>query len=249
MERKNFLKAFVMAAASGPMLLDACKKDTSTKTESASTTTSSATATTNSCVTTPTEEEGPFPYPGGEINDPLNRSDVTGGQAGVPLALDFVVVNTNDNCNTVENVRVDIWSCNPDGYYSGYDNQTGGLSGIATSYGGETWLRGYQLSDSAGVVKFSTIYPGWYSGRATHVHIEVYIDSVLKKTGQFAFSETISDLVYASTYYEAHGDNPTTNASDHVFGDSATDLTNETFSLTGSVSAGYVATHTIGLAL
>jgi protocatechuate 3,4-dioxygenase beta subunit len=256
MERKNFLRAFVVAAAAGPAFMASCKKDTETGTSTSTTTSSSSssssaasTTSSSSCVTAPTEEEGPFPYPGGEVNDPLDRSDVTGGQSGVPLTINFVVVNTNDNCNAVENVRVDIWSCNANGYYSGYDDQAGGLSSVSNSYGGETWLRGYQLSDSAGAVKFTTIYPGWYSGRATHVHAEIYISGVLKKTTQFAFPEAISDVVQVSTYYKAHGVNPLSNSADRVFGDSATDLANETFTISGSVSAGYVATHNIGLAL
>jgi len=252
MERKSFLRAFAVAAAAGPAFLGACKKDatsSSSSSSSSSSTSTTTTSTSSSCVVTPTEEEGPFPYPGGELTDPLNRSDVVGGQTGVSLTVNFVVVNTNDNCNAVEGVRVDIWSCNPNGYYSGYDDQAGGVSTVSNSYGGETWLRGYQLSDSAGAITFSTIYPGWYSGRATHLHIEVYIDSVLKKTGQLAFPEAISDVVQVSTYYAAHGVNPLSNSADRVFGNSATDLANETFSVTGSVSAGYAATYTIGLAL
>jgi len=245
----SFLRTFAVAAAAGPMLLDACKKDSTSTSSSTKTTTSTTTSSTSTCVTTPTEEEGPFPYPSGEINDPLDRSNVVESQTGVALAINFVVVNTNDSCNTVENVRVDIWSCNPDGYYSGYDDQAGGVSGVTNSYSGATWLRGYQLSDSAGVVKFNTLYPGWYSGRATHLHIEVYIDSVLKKTSQIAFPESISDVVQVSTRYAAHGANPLSNADDRVFGDSSTDLAIETLSLTGSISAGYSTTHTIGLAL
>ena len=254
MERKNFLKAFAFTAVAGPMLVESCKKETTT---TASTSTSSSTAATNttttsastgSCVVTPTEEEGPFPYPSGEINDPLDRVDVTEGtQTGVPLSVTFVVVNTNDNCNVVENARVDIWHCNKDGYYSGYANQDEALG--EQSYVGQTWLRGYQLSDSSGVLKFTTIYPGWYTGRATHLHIEIYISGVLKKIGQMAFPEAVSNVVHVSSLYAAHGVNPITNSADRVFGDSATDLANETFSLTGSVAAGYAGTHTIGLAL
>ena len=248
MERKNFLRAFAVAAATGPMVFNACKKDATTKTSSTSTSTSgTTTTTTGTCVTTPTEEEGPYPYASGEINNPLNRSDVTESQPGVALALNFVVVNTNDSCNTVENVRVDIWSCNADGYYSGYANQPGILG--TQSYVGKTFLRGYQLSDSAGVIKFSTIYPGWYTGRATHVHIEVFVDSVLKKISQLAFPEDISNAVQETGEYAAHGVNPMTNANDQVFGDSSTDLAIELLSLTGSISAGYSTTHTIGLAL
>lgn len=243
MERKNFLKTFAFAAAAGPMIIDGCKKDN----VSTSTSTTSTTTSTGTCVVTPTEVEGPYPYVGGESTNPLDRSSVIESQVGVALALNFVVVNTNDNCNVVQNARVDIWHCNNSGYYSGYANQSGILG--SKSYVGETWLRGYQLSDSAGIVKFSTFYPGWYAGRATHIHIEVFINGVLKKTGQVAFPESISNVVHVSSLYVAHGVNTTSNSADSIFGNSATDLANETVSITGSVSAGYAASYTIGLPL
>jgi protocatechuate 3,4-dioxygenase beta subunit len=252
MERKNFLKSFVVAAAAGPMILDACKKGSTVTpstgtTTGTTTTTGTSTGTASGCLVAPTETEGPYPYAGGEINNPLNRADVTGGQTGVPLTLNFVVTNANDNCNVVANARVDIWHCNKDGYYSGYANQPG-ISGTL-SYVGQTWLRGYQTTDAKGATKFTTIYPGWYSGRATHIHIEVYVNNVLKKTTQITFSETISDAVHISTLYAAHGKNTTRNASDSVFGDSATDLANETMALSGSIAEGYSGSFTIGLAL
>jgi protocatechuate 3,4-dioxygenase beta subunit len=241
MERKNFLKAFAIAAATGPMVLESCKKASST--DSDTTTTSSSTV----AGETPTETEGPYPYVGGEINNPLQRVDVTDGQTGVPLALTLTVVNVNASNAVVSNVRVDMWQCNKDGYYSGYASQPGILG--TQSYVGKTWLRGYQLTDSTGQAKFTTIYPGWYSGRATHIHLEIYINNVLKKTTQMAFNETISNTVHVSTLYAAHGVNTTTNTSDSVFGDSASDLAKEMLSLSGSVSAGYTGTFTIGLAL
>ncbi|HTD99366.1 MAG TPA: hypothetical protein VK668_08755 [Mucilaginibacter sp.] len=248
MERKNFLKTFALVAAAGPMILDGCKKDSITNSTSTTGTTTTATTTTGgSCTVTPTEEEGPYPYVGGEITNPLNRVDVLGGQTGVPLALSFVVVNTNDSCNVVTDARVDIWHCNKDGYYSGYANQPGLLG--SKSYVGETWLRGYQLTDASGVAKFTTIYPGWYGGRATHIHMEIFINNVLKKMAQVAFSETISDAVHKSTLYSTHGVNPTRNATDSVFGNSSTDLANETLTLAGSITEGYTGTYTIGLAL
>ncbi|SHN34656.1 hypothetical protein [Mucilaginibacter sp. OK098] len=249
MERKNFLRTFALVAATGPMIIDGCKKDSATKstTSTTGTTTSTTTSASSGCVVTPTETEGPYPYVGGEATNPLNRVDVTDGQTGVPLSITFLVVNTNDNCNVVSDARVDIWHCNKDGYYSGYANQPGLLG--SKSYVGETWLRGYELSDSNGAAKFTTIYPGWYGGRATHIHIEVYVNSVMKKTSQVTFLETISDVVHVSTLYAAHGVNPVRNASDSVFGDSATDLANEIMTLVGSVSAGYAGTYTIGLAL
>jgi len=243
MERKNFLKTFAMMAAAGPMIIDGCKKDAAAK----STTTTSTSTTSGSCIVTASETEGPYPYVGGESTNPLNRSDVTAGQTGVPLTLSFVVVDANNSCNVVTGARVDIWHCNKDGYYSGYANQNSGLG--AKSYVGETWLRGYQLTDSTGVAKFSTIYPGWYSGRATHIHIEVFVNGVMKKTTQICFSESINNVVYASSLYSSHGVNPLTNEADGILGNSLTDLANETVSLTGSVAEGYSGSYTIGIQL
>lgn len=141
MERKDFLRTFAVAAASGPVLFAACKKESvGTTTDATGTTTSTdTTAASSACRVSPTEVEGPYPYPGGELKNPLDRSDITAGQTGIPLTLNLLVVNTNDNCNVVTNARVDIWHCNKDGYYSGYSGQAG-QSGTK-SYVGETWLR------------------------------------------------------------------------------------------------------------
>ena len=247
MERKRFLRMFATVAASGPLLVEACKKDSAASTQTNTDSTLSGTSSGNGCIVSATETEGPFPYPGGEATNPLSRADVTGGQTGVPLTLNFVVTNANNNCNVIPNARVDIWHCNKDGYYSGYANQPGLLG--TQSYVGQTWLRGYQTTNANGQTQFATIYPGWYSGRATHIHIEVYVNNVLKKTTQITFSETISDVVHVSTLYAAHGKNTTRNVNDGVFGDSATDLANETMALTGSVAAGFSGSFTIGLAL
>jgi len=248
MERKNFLKTFALMAAAGPMIIDGCKKDSTTKTSTTTSSTSTSTSgTSGSCIVTADEVEGPYPYVGGELTNPLNRTDVTAGQTGVPLTLSFVVVDASNNCNVVSNARVDIWHCNKDGYYSGYANQNSSLG--SKSYVGETWLRGYQLTDSTGVAKFTTIYPGWYAGRATHIHIEVYVNNVMKKTTQICFSESTNSVVYASSLYSTHGVNPITNEADSIFGNSLTDLANETVALTGSVSEGYSGSYTIGIKL
>src|SRR5882757_7158923 len=113
MERKNFLRNSIGLLGSGVLLLEACKK------AAAATTTATGTGS-GSCIVTPEEVEGPYPYASGEINNPLLRTDITGGQAGVPLTLALTVVNTNNNCAVVSGARVDIWHCNKDGYYSGY---------------------------------------------------------------------------------------------------------------------------------
>lgn len=242
MQRKNFLKNSIglLGAAS---LLNSCKKE---DLATSGTSTSGTTSENGSCTVAPTETEGPFPYPGGEITNPLNRSDVTGGQTGVPLTLNFSLVNTNSSCAALSGYRVDIWHCNAKGYYSGYGNQPG-VSGTL-SYVGATWLRGYQTTDTNGKLTFVTIYPGWYSGRATHIHFEVYKDTTLIKTSQLTMPETISDAIHITSSYNGSV-NTTRNASDSVFGNSASDLANETMSLTGSITDGYIATHIIGVAV
>jgi protocatechuate 3,4-dioxygenase beta subunit len=241
MERKKFIRNS-LGLLSVATLIDACKKTNAT-----TGTGGSGSGGSGGCIVAATETEGPYPYPGGEINNPLQRADVKGGMTGVSLDISFIVVNTNAGCAAVPNARVDIWHCNKDGYYSGYGSQPGYLGTL--SYTGQTWLRGYQLADTAGKVTFNTIYPGWYAGRSTHIHMEVYVGGVLKKTTQITFSETISDVVHVSTLYAAHGTNTTRNTADGVFGDSATDLANETVALTGSVAAGYSGSYTIGIAL
>jgi hypothetical protein len=72
---------------------------------------------------------------------------------------------------------------------------------------------------------------------------------VLKKTTQVTFSETVSDAVHLTTLYAAHGINTTRNASDGIFGNSATDIANETIALAGDTSSGYSGSHTIGITL
>ncbi len=234
MERKHFLRNSI-GLLSAAVLADACKKD-------------DAGTTSSGCIASPSEVEGPYPYAGGEITNPLQRADVTAGQTGLPLTLTFLVTNVNNNCAAVPSARVDIWHCNKDGYYSGYGNQNGGTLGTK-SYVGETWLRGYQVAGADGKVVFNTIYPGWYQGRATHIHLEVFVNNVLKKTTQITFPETISDAVHVSALYAAHGVNTMRNTSDGIFINSATDLANETVLLQGDTTNGYTGSYTIGIAL
>jgi protocatechuate 3,4-dioxygenase beta subunit len=88
--------------------LDACKKTS---------TTDGGSGITENCISTANEVERPYPYAGGEITNPLQRADVTAGQTGLPLTLNFSVINVNNNCAIVSDAGVDIWHCNKDGYY------------------------------------------------------------------------------------------------------------------------------------
>ena len=249
MKRKDFLRNSLGLIGIGTVLADACKKEdgqitNATSSEKLMAADEDEFAT--SCVVTPAEKEGPFPYPGGEKNNPLNRVDIRGNRTGILLHHTFTVVNTNASCAVVPNARIDIWHCDKDGYYSGYANQSGYLG--RKSYVGATWLRGFQYTDGNGQANFTTIFPGWYVGRATHIHMEVFINNVLKKTMQIAFTDSITRQVYNTRLYKAHGQNTTNNSGDNVFGNSSADLAKEITNITRDNNILY-GSFTIGLAL
>src|SRR5262249_26009506 len=139
----------------------------SSGTTTGSTTTGSTTSTTSSvgsCVLIPEETVGPYPL----FNDIASaamyqREDVTEGKTGMPLQLTLNIVDVNNACAPVTTAMVYIWHCDKDGYYSGYAQQGADLRG-------QTFLRGVQTTDTNGQVTFATIFPGWYQGRATHIH-------------------------------------------------------------------------------
>jgi protocatechuate 3,4-dioxygenase beta subunit len=119
--------------------------------------------------------------------------------------------------------------------------------GIYSEYGegrGQTFLRGLQLTDAQGNVTFETVYPGWYQGRATHIHVEVTIGGRSAKVTQIAFPEEVSAEVYRTSVYAAKGQNTTTNARDSVFADG---VAQEMITLSGSAASGLTATFTVGV--
>ena len=182
------------------------------------------------CWITPQEAQGPFYF------DPaLVRRDITGGKTGIPLQLAVTVIDSN--CNPLPNVLVDVWHTDKDGLYSGYSQPGGNTVG-------QTFLRGTQVSDPNGLVIFDTIYPGWYPGRATHIHFKARVTSTTYITSQFAFPEAVNSAAYATPLYATRGANPTSNASDLVFQSSTPQYL--TLEVTGTTSA-YTGTFTIGV--
>jgi protocatechuate 3,4-dioxygenase beta subunit len=188
----------------------------------------------STCVLMPNETEGPYPYPGGELGNPLNQADVRGGQIGAKIDYTFTVVD-QATCMPLPNVRVDIWHCNANGDYSGYGN-----------FPNEYWCRGWQMTDANGIARFTSIYPGWYNGRATHVHIELFYNNVMKKTSQFAFDESISNTVHLSSQYTGMI-NTTTNMQDGILGNSAADLATEMVNINGNLTNGFTGDMTIAI--
>jgi protocatechuate 3,4-dioxygenase beta subunit len=169
------------------------------------------------------------------------RTDTTRNifYTGLQLNMTFTVININ--CNPIPNVLVDVWHCNKDGAYSGYNGQPGG------NFVGYDFMRGIQMTNAQGLCTMITSYPGWYNGRATHIHFKVRLNSTTYVTSQFAFPETVSDAVHVTPLYVARGINTTRNATDNVFRN--LDLTHLLMSVTPNpTTGGYDGAFTVGIA-
>ncbi|MFZ6012615.1 MAG: intradiol ring-cleavage dioxygenase [Bacteroidota bacterium] len=229
MDRKEFLKNAGMVGLIVPFLKSCGEDGVQADTGSGN----------GGCTVTDTETDGPFPLYNSRGSS-IQRTDITDGKEGLPLNVTITVKNVNDNCSVMANARVDIWHCDKDGYYSGYSNA--GYLGTQNN-AGKVFCRGLQYADAEGKVHFTTIYPGWYSGRVTHIHVQVYVEGTLKLTSQIAFPEEINTTVYNTPLYTAHGQNPTKNSSDNIIRDS---LDNELAQVTANTtSGGYDLTHTL----
>jgi protocatechuate 3,4-dioxygenase beta subunit len=168
------------------------------------------------------------------------------GQVGVPLTIKIIINNSNSSCAALSGALVDIWHCTALGYYSEYTDTPGG--GYATTdYTSSHFLRGRQTTDSNGLVTFTSIFPGWYSPRAPHIHVHVYNSAGTSLLiTQMAFPTDICDTVYTTVSpYSARGKQDTANTADMVFSDS---LATELSSVTGDTTNGYVLTMSINVA-
>lgn len=87
-----------------------------------------------------------------------------------------------ETCEPVPNVLVDIWQANATGHYSGHPEpaehlkdeepaKTGKRRGLLSPFPKtkyvETFGRGAWPTDRNGVASFTTIFPGYYTGRGT----------------------------------------------------------------------------------
>ncbi|MGI4020644.1 MAG: intradiol ring-cleavage dioxygenase [Janthinobacterium lividum] len=239
MERKNFLRSLMVGAVSSSMLMDACKKDTDTVTASSttsstttSTTSGTTTTTSGSCSVIETETEGPFPT---KVPASYVRSDITDGRTGYKLTAKINIKNSNSSCAALSGALVDIWHCDAEGNYSEY----GGSNMQTTNYTTVHFLRGRQTTDANGLVTFTSIFPGWYSGRATHIHAHIYnaAGTSLKVT-QIAFPEVTGSALLAVNGYKKGMTSYTYNAQDNVFSDDTAGL--ELATVTGNTTDGFV---------
>jgi protocatechuate 3,4-dioxygenase beta subunit len=162
------------------------------------------------CLVFPELTEGPFP-----TIDLIERRDITEGMAGHPLRVGIQVVD--ESCSPIAGARVEIWHCDVDGDYSSY--QDGATTDDAGD--GTTFYRGYQTTNTDGIVEFLTSYPGWYRGRAVHIHSKVHIDDTTVLTTQYLFEDALNDEIMSQGVYAAYGSPDTANAQDRVTNGSA----------------------------
>ncbi|MEZ4909202.1 MAG: hypothetical protein R2771_16520 [Saprospiraceae bacterium] len=224
MERKNFLKKGLIGVGSIvalPTVISSCTKDIADN-ELATDTTS------ENCTVSPKETSGPYP-----ILTPaqLVKSSIIGDRSGVALLMTFTVQDQSNGCKPLSGVLVDVWHCDKDGNYSQYGKNKS-----------DNFLRGRQTTDSNGQVSFISIFPGWYTGRAPHIHIEI-LDSSEKSllVSQIAFPVATYTEVYNSTGYNGAPD--TSNSQDDIFADSLDE--NMADYITGNITDGYTLLKTI----
>jgi protocatechuate 3,4-dioxygenase beta subunit len=216
---------------------------------------------------TPELTEGPFWVPAMPRRFDVRASTsapASSRQAGVPLELYINVVDSSERCAPLNGVAVDIWHANAHGLYSDEAGQSagGGTSAAAGNTTGENWLRGYQVSGRdrglrsqpvAGQVSFRTIWPGWYEGRAIHIHVRVRRLSsagatIAGYTTQIFFSDADNDRVLSGAAPSpARGprNDPTTDENDSVL--QAADRSTNIVAIAGSIASGFHATFNIAL--
>lgn len=253
MERKDFLRGLGLVGLGSlvvPVISscgsddDVSSSDTTTDTSSSTGSSTGSSSSSGSCSVSPTETAGPFPT---KSPSSLVTSNIVSDRTGVGFTINITIKNTNASCAVLAGAIVDIWHCDKDGYYSEY----GGTGMQSVNYTAVHFLRGRQTTDVNGKVSFTSIFPGWYSGRATHIHVHVYSASGTSLlVTQIAFPEGSGSavvLVNASTAngYTKGMSGYTYNANDNVFSDG---VSNEMSAITGSVAAGFVLEHTINVA-
>jgi protocatechuate 3,4-dioxygenase beta subunit len=176
------------------------------------------------CVVRPAQTEGPY-----FVEERLLRSDIradpTTGvvKAGALLELTFTVSRASSSgCTPLAGATVDIWQCDALGVYSDASDRSFNTIG-------QKFLRGHQMTDAAGTARFTTIYPGWYPGRAVHIHFMIRTDPSLARGSEFVsqlyFDDSLTDRVHMMQPYVTKGPNRMRNASDGIFRQGGPQLT------------------------
>jgi protocatechuate 3,4-dioxygenase beta subunit len=166
----------------------------------------------------------------------------------VPLRLKFTVQRVDGtSCTPLTGAYLDVWHCDASGTYSDVSGQGNGTGGA-----GHRFLRGYQVTDASGVAQFTTIYPGWYAGRAVHVHFKLRLYAGTSKTyeftSQFFFDESLTSTVHAQSPYSSKGTRNTLNSTDGIYNSlSTSEKTALTLQAAKASDGGYDGVITLGV--
>lgn len=196
------------------------------------------------CVGRPALTEGPF-----FVDEKLNRSDIRTDpsnnttKAGTKLTIKFNIYRTTGStCTPLSGAYVDIWHCDASGGYSDVSGQ-GNPNNL-----GQKFLRGYQISDANGAVEFTTIYPGWYSGRTVHMHYKVRLFAGTTKTYEFTsqvmFDDNLTDIVFQQSPYNTRGTRNTRNSNDNIYQSGGSTLL---LNVTSDGTGGYTTSYDVSL--
>jgi protocatechuate 3,4-dioxygenase beta subunit len=203
-------------------------------------------------------DETAGPYPGDGSNGPnvlddsgIVRTDIrssfggsSGTAEGIPMTLELVVQDLAGGGKPFAGVAVYVWHCDREGRYSLYSEGARD----------QNYLRGVQVADAEGKVRFTSIFPACYTGRWPHVHFEVYPDQAsitdagnAIATSQVALPADVSEQVYAQPGYETSVRtlSQVTLGSDNVFGDDGG--ASQLGTVTGDVTSGYAVSLTVGV--
>jgi protocatechuate 3,4-dioxygenase beta subunit len=212
------VSAVAAACAPGSVASGMVSPSVSSAPAGSATATTSATAVAGAgslpaCVVVPALTEGPY-----YVDEKLERSDIrpdtSTGKAveGAVLTIAWVVSKVDGSaCVPLEGVLVDVWHCDAVGEYSDFGAEQG-----------HDFLRGYQHTDANGQATITTIYPGWYQGRAVHIHFKIRTDPAATSggfefTSQLFFDDAFSAKVYSSGVYASKGTPDTPNSSDGIY--------------------------------
>ena len=185
-----------------------------------------------SCIVRPAMTEGPY-----FVDEKLNRSDIRESKPGTPFVLTFNVSRVSGGaCTSLAGAQIDVWHCDAAGVYSDATDPSFNTKG-------QKFLRGYQMTDASGKATFTTIYPGWYGGRAVHIHFKIRVANS-EFTSQLFFDDALNAQVFATAPYSQKGAAWLKNAQDGIYTGGGDKLLLKP----SQSSSGFTATFDIGLA-
>jgi protocatechuate 3,4-dioxygenase beta subunit len=217
-------EAFLALAAAGASALVGCDNTPNPRSANAATPIAENGASA-ACVVKPEKTVGPY-----FVDRQLNRSDIrvepldNSVVSGAKLDLTFNVSQlANNRCAPLQSAIVDVWHCDAKGIYSAVRDPNFGETSD------RKFLRGYQITDANGVARFTTIYPGWYQGRAVHIHFKIRHPTSPNETYEFTsqlfFDEAMSDEVFKLPAYRRDRQRTTRNENDGIYGRNGAELT------------------------